>query len=164
MEGRIIQLNVSPGGIPKRPIAEGEIHPLGLAGDGHAHPEVHGGPQKAVLLIAAEVVDELASLGYPVFYGALGENLTTRGIDIRRLRIGDQVRAGGAMLEITRPRFPCSALDVYGKGIQEQIFDARVKTLDPSSPMWGRSGLYARVLIPGFVRKDDIIALVATLA
>ena len=101
MEGRIVQLNISPGGIPKRPVPEAEIHPLGLAGDGHAHPNVHGGTRKAVLLIAAEVVDELAARGYPVFYGALGENLTTRGIDVHRLRIGDQVRAGSAVLEIT---------------------------------------------------------------
>jgi MOSC domain-containing protein YiiM len=164
MEGRIIQINTSAGGVPKRPVPEAEIHPLGLAGDGHAHPEIHGGPRKAVLLIAAEVVDDLVARGYPVFYGALGENLTTRGIDVRRFRIGDQVRAGGAVLEITQPRFPCTALDIYGKGIQREIYDAQVRALDPLSPKWGMSGLYARVLVPGFVRTDDIIAVVATLA
>ena len=80
----------------------------------HAHPGIHGGPRKAILLVAAEVIDELTARGYPLFYGALGENLTTRGIDLRRLRIGDRLRAGGALLEITQPRGPCSALDVYG--------------------------------------------------
>ena len=164
MEGRIIQINASPGGVPKHPMPEAEITPLGLAGDGHAHPAIHGGPRKAVLLIAAEVVDGLAARGFPVFYGALGENLTTRGFDIRSLRIGDQIRAGDALLEITQPRGPCATLDVYGPGIQQQIYDKQVKALDPTSPRWGMSGFYLTVLIPGRVRTDDIIALVATLA
>ena len=105
----IVQVNISPGGLPKRAISEGWITPLGIEGDLHAHPDIHGGPRKAILLIASEVVDDLIARGYPLFYGALGENLTTRGIDIRDLRIGDQIRAGGALLEITQPRGPCSA-------------------------------------------------------
>src|SRR5215831_10325123 len=113
--GTIVQVNVSPGGLPKRAIAEGLITPLGLEADRHAHPDIHGGLLKAVLLIASEVVDELAARGYPVYYGALGENLTTRGIAIRDVRIGDQIQAGGALLEVTQPRGPCSALQVYGE-------------------------------------------------
>jgi len=95
--GSIIQVNASPGGIPKRPISSGMLTPLGLAGDACAHPAIHGGPSQAVLLIASEVIDELKALGYPVFYGALGENLTTRGLDRRQLRIGQQLRAGGTL-------------------------------------------------------------------
>ena len=87
---------------------------MGVEGDGHAHPQIHGGPRKAILLIAAEVVEVLQERGYPVYYGALGENLTTRGIDVRYLRVGDRIRAGGALLEITQPRGPCATLDVYG--------------------------------------------------
>ena len=96
MDGTIIQLNISPGGLPKRAIPEGFITSLGIEGDRHAHPAVHGGPAKAILIIAAEVVDALVARGYPLFYGAMGENLTPRGIQIRDLRIGDQLRAGGA--------------------------------------------------------------------
>ena len=114
----IVQVNISPGGLPKRAIAAGMITPLGLAGDLCAHPQIHGGPRQAVLLIAAEVVDELKSRGYPVFYGALGENLTTRGIDRLQLRIGHQLRVGGAILEITNVRGPCAALDIYGAEIK----------------------------------------------
>src|SRR5882724_12647715 len=98
MEGTVVQVNISGGGLPKRPIGEGMITPLGITGDRHAHPNIHGGPLQAILIIAAEVVDELKKRGYPLFYGAMGENLTTRGIEIRDLRIGDEIRAGGAVL------------------------------------------------------------------
>jgi MOSC domain-containing protein YiiM len=164
MQGAIVQVNVSPGGLPKRAIAQGLITPLGLEADRHAHPNIHGGPSKAILLIASEVVDDLTARGYPVYYGALGENLTTRGIAIRDLRIGDQIQAGGALLEITQPRGPCSALLVYGESLPGEIYDAAVKARDPSSPRWGLSGFYARVLSPGLVRPNDIISVVAQLA
>src|SRR5690348_11903456 len=119
--GSIVQVNVSRGGVPKRPIGVGHIGALGVEGDHQAHPQFHGRPRQAILIIAAEVVDELAAKGYPVYYGALGENLTTRGLDLRQLRPGDRVRAGGATLEITKPRGPCSQLDVYGPAIKNEI-------------------------------------------
>jgi MOSC domain-containing protein YiiM len=116
LTGTIVQINASLGGVPKRPLASGVIIELGLAGDACAHPAIHGGPKQAVLLIAAEVIDELKSLGYPVFYGALGENLTTRGSIRRQLRIGQQLRAGGALLEITSVRGPCATFGCLRSG------------------------------------------------
>ena len=104
---------------------------------------------------------DLAAGGFPVFYGAMGENLTTRGIDIRALRVGDRLRAGGALLEITEPRGPCTALDVYGPSIKDEIYDLRVKLLDAASPRWGMSGLYASVIQAGEVRPGDQIELLA---
>lgn len=162
--GVIVQINVSPGGIPKRPIAAGMITPLGLAGDSCAHPQIHGGPRQAVLLIAAETIDELKALGYPVFYGALGENLTTRGLDRRQLRIGHQLRAGVAVLEITKVRGPCAALDIYGPAIKQEIYDSRVMAGDATSPRWGMSGFYARVIQPGPVHPDDAVVILSALA
>jgi MOSC domain-containing protein YiiM len=159
IEGVVIQINVSPGGLPKRPVPEGIVSTLGLEGDAHAHPSIHGGPRKAILLIAAEVVDELALRGYPVFYGSLGENLTTSGIPICELRIGDRLQAGSALLEITQPRGPCTALDVYGQSLKAEIYDARVKALDAASPRWGMSGFYARVVKEGVVQVNDRILL-----
>ncbi len=164
MPATIIQINTSLGGLPKRPVPEGFITPLGLEGDLHAHPQIHGGPLKAILIMAAEVVDELCARGYPLFYGALGENLTTRGLEMRDIRIGDQIRAGGAMLEITKPRGPCSQLEVYGPNLPNEIHDQRVKECDPTSPHWGMSGFYAKVLSPGPVAAGDIIAVEAQLA
>ena len=132
---------------------------MGLEGDEHAHAGIHGGPLKAILLASAEIIDDLAMRGYPLFYGALGENLTMLGISIRRLRIGDRLAAGDALLEITQPRGPCSAIQVYGESLKDQIYDARVKALDSESPRWGMSGFYARVLEPGYVRANDSIRL-----
>jgi MOSC domain-containing protein YiiM len=160
----ILQVSISHGGLPKHAVDGGFIGPLGIEGDRHLHPQFHGGPRKAILIVSSEVVEQLAARGYPVFYGALGENLTTRGLEIRDLRIGDQVRAGGAILEITAPRVPCTALDVYGPAIREEIFDGAVRKVDPRSPRWGMSGFYASVHSPGPVAPGDIIAVVATFA
>jgi MOSC domain-containing protein YiiM len=162
--GTILQVNISRGGLPKRPVSSGFIAPLGVEGDLHDHPQFHGGPRKAILIIASETVDELQKRGYAVYYGALGENLTTRGIDVRDFRIGDQVRAGGAMIEITAPRIPCRQLDVYGPSIKQEIYDSKVKELDASSPRWGMSGFYASVLAPGPVGPGDPIEVLAKMA
>ncbi len=164
MNGTIVQVNISPGGLPKRAIDEGLITPVGIEGDRHAHPKIHGGPQQAILLIAAETVDALIGQGYPLFYGAMGENLTTRGIDIHGLRIGDQIRAGGAILEITKPRGPCSALDIYGESLKRDVYDSLVKQRNPASPRWGMSGFYASVLRTGPVRAGDPVAILSQLA
>jgi MOSC domain-containing protein YiiM len=164
MEGTIVQVNISRGGLPKRAIPEGMIAPLGIEGDLQAHPGIHGGPLQAILLISAEVVDGLTERGYPLFYGAMGENLTIRGLDIRSLRIGDQLRAGGSILEITKPRGPCSALDVYGESLKHEVHDAQVKQRDFTSPRWGMSGLYASVVQPGAVRPGDPIVLLSSVA
>jgi MOSC domain-containing protein YiiM len=157
----ILQVNISSGGLPKRPISSGMITPLGLEGDLHAHPQIHGGSEKAVLIVASEVVDDLTERGFPLFYGALGENLTIRGLDFRTLRIGDRLQAGNAVLQITRPRGPCTQLHVYGDLLNYEIYDKRVQQKDASSPRWGMSGLYTRVLTPGPVAPGDIIAVVA---
>jgi MOSC domain-containing protein YiiM len=163
MEGTIVQVNISPGGLPKRAIGEGWITPLGIEGDLHAHPHVHGGPRKAILLIASEVVEALTARGYPLFPGAMGENLTMRGIDIRQIRVGDEFRAGGAVLEITQPRGPCTALDVYGSSLRQEIYDGKVKQGDFTSAYWGMSGFYTSVVTPGPVRAGDAISLVSKL-
>jgi len=162
--GTIIQVNLSPGGLPKTPIDLGSITALGVEGDLHNHPQFHGGPGKAILIIASEVIEELQSRGYPVFPGALGENLTTRGFDVHDVRIGDTLRAGGAMLEVTAARVPCSQLDVYGPTIKQEIYDKLVKAGEPSSRRWGRSGWYCAVLQPGPVGPGDPIETLAKLA
>lgn len=159
MTGTIVHLNISAGGVPKRPVVESYLTPLGFEGDRQAYPEIHGGPRKAVLLLCSEAIEELAAAGFPVFPGALGENLTVTGLDRRLLRSGQRYQAGDAMIELTRLRQPCRALEVYGPGIQAAIYDAKIKAGDPSSPKWGLSGFYALVVQPGLVRAGAPLAL-----
>jgi len=158
--GFIVQINVSPGGIPKWPIAEAEVTPQGIRGDSWAHPQIHGGPEQALLLIASEGIQELIAQGYPQHAGALGENLTVAGLDRREMRIGQRYRAGEVLLELSKVRAPCAQLDVYGASIKQAVYDAQVHAGDVSSPRWGLSGFYARVLRAGVVRQRDIIQLV----
>src|SRR6185295_7594021 len=107
---------------------------------------------------------ELTARGYPLYPGALGENLTTRGLNRTQLRLGQRLRVGAALLELTKIRVPCATLDVYGPTIKQEIYDKKVKAGDPTSPRWGRSGFYASVIEPGPVRVNDIIRVEATLA
>jgi MOSC domain-containing protein YiiM len=160
MTGSILQINVSPGGVPKFPIREGRVTRLGIEGDGHRNPEFHGGPTRALLLICSEVIESLIHEGYPLFYGALGENITTRGIDHLQMRTGQRYRLGEVVIELTRVRTPCTQLDVYGPSIKAAVYDKRVKAEDPSSPRWAMSGFYSSVVQTGVIRQDDIIALV----
>ena len=161
MTGIVAQVSVSAGGVPNYAIDEGRVTESGIAGDGWRHPQFHGIRKRAMLLITAEGVDDLAARGFPVFYGALGENLTTRGLDRRSFRIGQRFRAGEAIVQLTEVRFPCSALDVYGPTIQSAIHDVRALAGDYESSVWGMSGFYASVVQPGVLRPGDQITLMA---
>ena len=158
MTGTVVQVSVSRGRVPKRAIAIAELTEAGIAGDSWRYP-YHGGRQKAILLITIEGIEELIVRGFPLFAGALGENLTTRGIDRHALRRGRRLRAGSAAIELTQIRTPCATLDLYGPGIQAAIYDARVQAGDSQSERWGLSGFYASVIEAGTVRAGDPIAL-----
>jgi MOSC domain-containing protein YiiM len=160
MTGTVVQVNVSRGGIPKREIPSAELTETGIVGDAWRYP-FHGGRRQAILLVTIEGIDELVSHGFPLFPGALGENLTTRGLNRRELRTGQRVRVGDAEIQLTRLRQPCATLDVYGPGIQAAMYDARVQAGDPESKRWGLSGFYASVVRPGTVRAGDTIALLS---
>ena len=157
MTGTVVQVGVSRGGIPKLPILSAELTNGGIVGDSWRYP-FHGGRLQAILLITIEGIDELIAQGFPLFPGALGENLTTRGLDRRELRLGQRLRLGTAEIELTRLRAPCATLDVYGSGIQAAMYDALAAAGDPASPRWGLSGFYASVIQVGQVQAGDTIA------
>ena len=159
VSGSLQQISVSQGGVPKLAIAEAVVTPLGIEGDLHNNPAIHGGPKKALLWITSEGLGELASEGFPLYAGALGENLTTQGIDRRMLRIGQRWKIGQIVIELTRLRIPCKTISVYGPGIGEAVYDQDVKAGDASSPRWALSGFYAAVVKPGHIRVGDPVAL-----
>jgi len=151
--GIIEQLSISKGGVPKYPILQAWAGPLGLEGDVQCHTEIHGGPRQALLLISREDLDALREEGFPVVPGSLGENLTVSGIDFRELRSGMRLRAGDAVIELTRLRRPCIQLEVYNGGEPGRIQQAVLAVA-------GRSGYYASVLQAGAIRPGDPIVLI----
>jgi len=155
----VVQLSVSQGGIPKRAIAEANLTLAGIAGDSWAHPKIHGGPNQAVLLITQEGIEELIAQGFPLYPGALGENITTQGLDRRTLRPQQRYRISNAIIELTKRRTPCNTLNIYGPRIQTAIFDAQCKASNPASPLWGLSGFYAKVIESASLRAGDEISL-----
>jgi MOSC domain-containing protein YiiM len=159
MTGTVVQVAVSTGGVPKLAIPIAELTDAGIVGDAWRYP-FHGGSRQAVLLMTGEGIDELVARGFRVFPGAMGENVTTRGLDRRALRIGQCWRVGDAEIALTRVRVPCATLDVYGAGIQAAMYDARVVAGDGRSARWGLSGFYASVVRSGTIRPGDTIALV----
>lgn len=163
MPAFVEQINISPGGILKRPIPSAIVTSLGIEGDSHIHTRFHGGPQKALLLIGIESIEELKARGYPLFPGALGENITTHGLDRRQMRPGQRYRIGEIIVELTTVRVPCSAMDVYGTGLRGEMYDNAVKLGDATSPRWCLSGIYASILQTGVIRPGDPIVLVEQL-
>jgi len=160
--GCVLQINTSRGGVPKRAVGEGYLTVNGIDGDLCAHPEIHGGPRQAVLVITSEGIAEISAMGYPVFAGALGENLTTAGVDRRAMRVGQRYAVGEAIIELTKLRAPCATLNRYnalGLTIGKAIYDECAKAGAPASARWALGGFYAAVVRPGWIRTNDIIAL-----
>lgn len=106
-EGRLAQINLSDGGVPKLPARDATITFDGLLGDRQQDRKHHGRPFQAVCLWSAEVIDQLAGLGHPIAAGCAGENLTLTGLDWATMRPGTLLRIGEALIELSFPATPC---------------------------------------------------------
>ena len=148
-----MQINRSNGGLPKRAIAGPVmLNSKGVEGDWQRNLEVHGGPDRAALTISAELIDSLAARGFPLFYGALGENFTVSGFDPHLWRAGQRYRIGAdAVIEFTTLRAPCANLNPYGPGIHAELYDLQCKSGDVAAAHWAHGGFYARVIHPGLI-------------
>jgi MOSC domain-containing protein YiiM len=164
MGGRIQQVSISRGGVPKHPVLEGEVGPVGILGDIQKNTKYHGGPRQALLWITAEGLDELKAAGFPVYAGAMGENVTTEGIDRRTVRLGQRWRMGEIEVEVTKMREPCRTLDPYGTGIQKAVYDNEVKGGNAVSEKWGLAGFYLSIVKLGTIRPGDPVTLLTDVA
>jgi MOSC domain-containing protein YiiM/GNAT superfamily N-acetyltransferase len=149
--GRVVRVNISPGGVPKLPVAEARVGRDGLDGDAHLHDSVHGGPHRAVSLFATEAIERVRADGHSgVGPGSVGENLTTEGIEIALLPVGARLAVGDeVVLEISGPANPCDVIKgafVAGKSGRISIL------LHPTD-----SRMYARVERDGTIRPGDSI-------
>lgn len=158
----VLQVNTSRGGVPKRAVPFGEVTMMGIEGDVQKHTEFHGGPRQALLIITEEGLDELKAQGFELYPGALGENVTTVGLNRRDVRIGSRIRIGEVVVEVTKMREPCKQLSPYGHGIQKAVFDERVKAGDHGSPRWGLAGFYVSIIQTGRIKPGDPITLLAS--
>ncbi|HMF57940.1 MAG TPA: MOSC domain-containing protein [Pyrinomonadaceae bacterium] len=138
-EGRIFQINCSRGGVPKMAVREASLTTLGIEGDSVAHPDIHGGPDRAVCLYALEQILKLQAEGHPIFPGSVGENLTIAGLDWSALRPGARLALGDeAIVELTSYTGPCSTIAASFAGGQFKRISQKVNP--------GESRIYARVL------------------
>jgi MOSC domain-containing protein YiiM/GNAT superfamily N-acetyltransferase len=150
--GKVLQVNVSAGGVPKHPVERAWVGPLGLEGDAHREKTVHGGPNRAVCLFGIEVIERLQSEGHPIEPGGAGENLTTSGIEWSLLPVGTRARIGDQLeLEVSSSTTPCKTqVGNFSDGNFNRI---RIE-LHPSD-----SRMYARVIREGEVKPGDPITL-----
>lgn len=151
MRGTLVSINVSPGGVPKLAVPEALITATGVAGDRQKDRKWHGGPDRAVSLLALSVIRGLQAAGHPIAPGSTGENLTIDGFapeDLRpglRLRIG--TGEGAAELQLTTWLAPCAKIGGSFLGRRHSTLD------DKHHPCRSRIG--ARVLVEGLVRTGD---------
>lgn len=138
-------------GIFKRPVAgRVAVGECGLEDDAVCDSKHHGGPDQAVYLYSREdYAWWSAELDRDVPFGMFGENLTTSGLDLNAVRVGDRLIADDLELQVTAPRIPCSTLAARmgDSGFARRFMAA------------ARSGAYCRVLRQGTVGQGDPLTL-----
>lgn len=138
----------------------------GVDGDAHCAPTVRHRARVArdpkqpnlrqVHLVHAELFDELARDGFDIAPGDIGENITTRGIDLLALPTGTRLRLGqGATVEVTGLRNPCYQLNDFREGLMAATLD---KT--PEGELIRKAGVMSIVIDGGEVRAGDSIEIV----
>jgi MOSC domain-containing protein YiiM len=151
MAARIIQVNVSSGGVPKLPVLEAEVTLSGITGDGHNDPQNHGGPDRALCLFSLERIAAMAKEGHAIAPGAAGENVTIQGLDWDLVVPGARLQLGPVLVEVTRYTTPCKTNERW---FLERDINRMHQNVHPG---WSR--VYARVLEPGTIRPGDPVEL-----
>jgi MOSC domain-containing protein YiiM len=151
-QGHIFQINISSGGVPKTAVTQGEVTALGLIGDVQRDKRHHGGPTRALCLYPLELILQLQSEGHPIYPGSTGENITTVGLEFSELRVGDRLRLGQVLIEVTDYAAPCAT-------IKGSFKDGRYSRISIKTHP-GESRLYARILQAGSVSIGDPISVV----
>jgi MOSC domain-containing protein YiiM len=141
------------------------IEGFGVEGDAHAGKRVKHRflvkkdplrPNlRQVHLIDAELLDELNADGFSVGPGQLGENITTRGIDLLALPTGAKLQIGAeAEVELTALRNPCHQIDDFQKGMLNAVLDR-----DEEGNLIRKAGVMGVVLVGGEIRPGDAIMI-----
>ncbi len=138
---------------------------LGVDGDAHAGATVKHRSRVArnpaqpnlrqVHMIHAELFEDLRAAGFAVAPGQMGENVTTRGIDLLGLPVGARLHLGDeAVVEITGLRSPCSQIDDFRQGLMSAVLGR-----DAAGNLVRKAGIMGVVVEGGWVRTGDAIRL-----
>jgi MOSC domain-containing protein YiiM len=149
----------------KRPVLSIRlIAGLGVEGDAHAGETVKHRSRVArdptqpnlrqVHLIHAELLEELNAKAFTVKPGDLGENITTRGLDLLGLPTGAQLTIGSAVIKVTGLRNPCVQLDRFQTGLMQATLDR-----DEAGNLIRKAGVMGVVLAGGDVHSGDEICV-----
>jgi MOSC domain-containing protein YiiM len=138
---------------------------LGVEGDAHCGKTVKHRSRVAVdptqpnlrqvHLIHAELFEELAGKGFSLRPGEIGENVTTRGLDLLALPAGTRLRLGSeALVEVTGLRNPCVQIEAFQPGLLKAVLGR-----DANGHLVRKAGIMAIVLEGGEVRPGDSIVV-----
>jgi MOSC domain-containing protein YiiM len=106
----------------------------GFAGCAHARP----GRKRQVLIMDSETLDAME-----LRPGIIRENITTSGLNVNGLRLGQVLRVGEARLEVSAVCTPCDQMEAIRPGLRKEL--------------WGRRGMLCRVIEGGVIRRGDLI-------
>ena len=169
MNGTVVAVSKSPTHSISKPNQESIklLAGLGVEGDTHMGEKVQHRSRVAkdpnqpnlrqVHLIHAELHDELRERGFNVCAGQMGENITTRGINLLDLPTGTRLHLGAsAVVAVTGLRNPCSQLDDFQKGLLKAVLDT-----DEQGNVIRKAGIMGIVLTDGEVYVNDDIRVEA---
>jgi len=149
--GTVVSLHRSSGGVPKFAITSARVTAAGMEGDRQRNLRHHGGPDRALCLYSADLIDALRAEGHPVAPGTLGENVLVRGVPWDGLGPGVRLRLGEVEIELTAFAHPCRNIaGSFRVGAIERVSVKR-------HPGWSR--VYARVLRPGLLAQGDVVVV-----
>jgi len=156
MAATLVSINVSAGGVPKLPVAYAAVTVDGVSGDRQKDRKWHGGPNRAISLLALAVIRELQAHGHSISPGSTGENLTIDGLVPEELAPGLRLRIGSdaataVELELTTWLKPCSKI---GGSFVARKISVFAHDTNPC-----RSRIGARVLRPGMIHAGDPVVV-----
>ena len=164
MNGEVISVNCSSAHSLIKPNHESVrlLEGLGVEGDAHSGKTVKHRSRVArdpnqpnlrqVHLIHSELYDELKGAGFDVSHGQMGENITTKGVDLLGLPTGTHLHLRDAVVEVTGLRNPCAQLEKIQTGLLESVLDK-----DEDGNLIRKAGIMGIVVIGGEVAPGDEI-------
>ncbi len=158
MSASVIQISVKPDtpgevGLPKMPVDQVWVKKEGLEGDyNRARMKKGNDPDKAVMIISTDILDQLNQEGWPVKPGDVGENLTITNIDYKKIAAGQKYLIGEAEIEISFICEPCTNL-------YKLPYVGTQRGPEFMATIMNRRGWYARVLKEGLVSVGNTFLL-----